>query len=198
RAIVTEVPGTTRDTVEEGLSIDGQLYRLIDTAGIRDTADVVESMGVQRSRDAADNADIVIYLYDASVGWQQADDELIGTLPKRTVAFANKSDLTPTWTKGIPISCKTGEGIEQVTELMLRLTSDRAMGAGLINRRHVPLLDEARLALHRVISSLSGGEPTDIASVDLQIAIRALGEITGESTSPDVIERIFHDFCIGK
>jgi tRNA modification GTPase len=198
RAIVTDIPGTTRDTIEESLSIEGLKVRLVDTAGLRETQDAVEALGVERSRQAIANADVVVYLYDSIVGWQSADQAMLDSLPQGTLAFANKADVKPGSPIGIEISCKTGAGIQWVVEYILRVLGATAHEGALVNRRHAPLLEDAKLSLVRAIETLSSDTPTDLAAVDLQAAIRSLGEITGETTPPDVLERIFHDFCIGK
>jgi tRNA modification GTPase len=198
RAIVTDIPGTTRDTIEESLSMDGLQVRLIDTAGLRETQDVVEALGVERSRHAIDCADVVVYLFDASIGWQADDQALFESLPRGTLAFANKSDISPGTEHGIEISCKTGDGIHLVVDYILRVLSITAHEEALVNRRHAPILERAKQSIVRADKTLCSDLPSDLAAVDLQAAIRSLGEITGETTPPDVLERIFHDFCIGK
>ncbi|MEX2243010.1 MAG: tRNA uridine-5-carboxymethylaminomethyl(34) synthesis GTPase MnmE [Fimbriimonadaceae bacterium] len=196
RAIVTEYPGTTRDTVEECVSLGGLLVRLIDTAGLRPTDDPVESFGVERSRFALENADVVWYVYDASVGWTPADEEAWRTIERPAIGVANKSDLA-SGDHGIEVSATLGTGIPVLTDVTMGVIGTNEQGA-LINARHAPLLQEVLCAIDRAAVTLSQPVPDDLAAVDLQAAVRALGEVTGETTPPDIIERIFREFCIGK
>ncbi|MCH7905355.1 MAG: tRNA uridine-5-carboxymethylaminomethyl(34) synthesis GTPase MnmE [Armatimonadetes bacterium] len=198
RAIVTEVPGTTRDTVEAELSWKGLLVRLIDTAGLRESDDLIESLGVERSRSAIENADVVLYIYDNAVGWQDEDDELCRPIGRPCIIVANKIDLNPHAEQGLPVSTVTGHGLERLVEAVRKLVLQEPTSPALINSRHAPLLQGAREALDRVHETLSCPVPDDLAAVDLLAAIRLLGEVTGETATPDVIDRIFHDFCIGK
>ena len=198
RAIVTDVPGTTRDTVEESLSLGGLLVTLIDTAGLRETSDPVESLGVERSRAATENADLVIYLYDAAVGWQPEDQARFCSLSRPGLVAANKCDLAPRPELGLPVSTKTREGLARLIDSVQGLLASECDRPGLINSRHARSLREAKGALRRACETLGSPVPDDLAAVDLQGTVRALGEITGETAAPDVIERMFHDFCIGK
>lgn len=196
RAIVTDVPGTTRDTVEERIDLGGTPARLIDTAGLRDTSDAVEALGVSRSRSAIANADLVWYVFDASAGWTDSDEELYGQVERPSLIVANKTDLHSS-DRGIPVSALQSKGISA----LLSATSDRIEpgdDGALVNSRHVPLLEETLEAIERAMVTLSNPLPSDLVAVDCQAAVRFLGEITGETTPPDVIDRIFHDFCIGK
>jgi tRNA modification GTPase len=196
RAIVTEHAGTTRDTVEEHVSLEGLFVRLIDTAGLRPTSDPVESIGVMRSHDAIQNSDVVWYVFDASVGWTQSDEEALQGFERPAIAVANKSDLAHS-DRGLEVCAVRGTGLAALTDVTLGLIGADERGA-LVNVRHKPLLQEALCAIDRVAVTLTSPVPDDLAAVDLQTSIRALGEITGETAPPDVIERIFHDFCIGK
>ncbi len=196
RAIVTDYPGTTRDTVEERVAMGGLLVRLIDTAGLRPTDDPVERFGVERSRHALENADVVWYVYDASLGWTPADEEAWRTIERPAIGVANKSDLAA-GDRGIEVSATLGTGISVLTDATVGVIGANERGA-LLNTRHAPLLQEALCAIDRVAVTVTSEIPDDLAAVDLQAAIRALGEVTGETTPPDVIDRIFHDFCIGK
>ena len=198
RAIVTEIPGTTRDTVEAELSWKGLLVRLIDTAGLRDSDDLIESLGVERSRNAIENADVVLHVYDNAVGWREGDDALGGSIERPCIIVANKIDLNPQAEQGVPVSSVTGLGLEQLIDAVRELVVQEPTSPALINGRHAPLLRGAGEALDRVHETLSSAVPDDLAAVDLLAAIRLLGEITGETATPDVIDRIFHDFCIGK
>ena len=197
RAIVAEAPGTTRDTVEESVSIGGVLCILVDTAGLRDSDDAVERQGVERSRFAVSNADQVWYVYDSSVGWTVEDDRQLAQIDAESVVVANKIDLGGDVEHGVPVSAKTGAGLPGLLERAGGLVANGERPA-LVNQRHTPLLKSASEALSCTMKTLAGGLPDDLAAVDLQAAIRALGEITGETAAPDVIDRVFHDFCIGK
>ncbi|MCH8980128.1 MAG: tRNA uridine-5-carboxymethylaminomethyl(34) synthesis GTPase MnmE [Armatimonadetes bacterium] len=197
RAIVAESPGTTRDTVEESVSIGGVLCTLIDTAGLRDSDDDVERQGIERSRFAVSNADQVWYVYDSSVGWTEEDDRQLAQIEAEKVVVANKIDLGGDPARGLPVSAKTGSGLPGLLEKAGGLVANGDRPA-LVNQRHTPLLQGASDALSRVVQTLDDGQPDDLAAVDLQSAARSLGEITGETAAPDVIDRVFHDFCIGK
>lgn len=197
RAIVTDVPGTTRDTIEESLSLDGALVRLVDTAGLRESEEPVETLGVERTRQAIEGADFVLHVYDAARGWLPEDSAITCALDQPYVIVANKSDLARS-EKGVAVSCATGEGVPEVIAALNGLVSALSRDSGLVNRRHAEQLREAKSALGRAVETLHSELPTDLAAVDLQSAIRSLGEITGETASSDVIERIFRDFCIGK
>jgi tRNA modification GTPase len=191
RAIVTAVPGTTRDTLEEPVDLGGVPCMLIDTAGLRETQDEVEAMGVGRSHDAAASANLVWYVYDAAVGYH-------GESPADAFLIANKADLNPAPSHGLAVSALTGEGLGALIETISSRLPEIREHEAVINRRHAPLLDQAQAAVESVVATLRSDVPDDLAAVGLQQAIRLLGEVTGETTPPDVIDRIFHDFCIGK
>lgn len=189
RAIVTPVAGTTRDTLEEPIDLGGIPCILIDTAGMRETQDEVEKIGVERSRTALESADLVWRVYDATLAPPPA-------LPNE-ILIANKCDLNPTPSAGIPVSALTGEGASALIQTV-KNHIPATVQEPLINRRHEPLLSQASEAISHASETLGQPVPDDLAAVGLQQAIRLLGEITGETTPPDVIERIFRDFCIGK
>ncbi len=196
RAIVTEVPGTTRDTVEETVDLFGVPARLIDTAGLRNTEDFVEALGVERSRNAIENSDVVWYVYDSSLGWQNADDALVSAIERPVIIVRSKCDLGGSG-EGLAVSSTDRKGLNE----LLKATSERVRpgeASALVNSRHAPLLRDALQSLEQAMTTLSSPFPSDLVAVDLQGAIRTLGEITGETASPDVIDRIFRDFCIGK
>jgi tRNA modification GTPase len=198
RAIVTDVPGTTRDTIEESFAVGGMLLRLIDTAGLRDSADAVESFGIERSLAAISNADAVIYVYDAACGWSPQDQGLYDSIMRPKIIVANKIDLNRHPEIGIGVSAIQGTGLACLLEEMLSLLAEDEIAPPPINARHAGGLREASEALGRACEALLAPVPTDLVAVDLGVAIRALGEITGETAGVDVIERVFHDFCIGK
>ncbi|MEZ0325840.1 MAG: tRNA modification GTPase, partial [Fimbriimonas sp.] len=195
RSIVTDVPGTTRDYIEEKADFGGVPVVLIDTAGLRETQDTVELIGVQRSRVIAAQADTVWYVYDGSEGWSDEDEMLASAFGSYVKLLANKSDLGASG-PGMPISAMTGAGLDRlVEEIKEHAQVDSA--EPLINRRHEPILLATRDALEAFEMSL-GEAPDDLLSVLLTQAVMQLGEITGETAAPDMVERIFHDFCIGK
>lgn len=202
RAIVTDLPGTTRDFVEEQIDVDGIPVVLIDTAGLRESQDRIESMGIQRSRTVAADADQVWYVFDSSVGWTVDDDlwlEGVSGAPSERrgpTIVANKCDLTRS-DRGIAVSASTGEGLGS---LLASLPEGLDIGHReiAINSRHAELLGKVREVTDLSIQTLRSDRPTDLASVFLQDALYALGQVTGETAAPDMISRIFSDFCIGK
>ncbi len=196
RSIVTDVAGTTRDYVEEVLEVGGMPVILIDTAGLRPTNDLVESLGIQRTHTMAANADAVWYLYDASCGWQSTDQNTIDSFDRPVEVIANKIDLADP-TVGRPISTQTRQGL---AELLGSLTEQIQLSPDgpLINLRHKPLLEQAGKSLSECVAAIDAEAPDDLLSVLLADAACHLGEVTGETATPDMIERIFHDFCIGK
>ena len=199
RAIVTEIPGTTRDTVEELIDIGGIPCYLIDTAGLRETDDVVEKLGVERSKKAAQQADVVWYLYDASLGWLAEDEELVKTLSREMIFLAGKSDLYSESSKGIRVSSQTREGFDELYQTVKNAVYTEEIPPRVcINARHEALLLESKEALEHVIQTFENNFPDDLAAVGLNQAIGSLGEILGVTTTPDMVQRIFQDFCIGK
>ncbi len=198
RAIVTEIPGTTRDTVEELANLGGIPCRLIDTAGLGAPLDPIERIGVDRAKQAAANADLVWYVYDASLGWSALDEALAMESSRPTLVLANKADLGPVCGPGLPISALTGQGIDELVAAVHDRIGDWTEAEPLVNERHAPLLQVAREALLDVVATLESSAPDDLAAVGLMQAARALGEVTGETASPDAIERLFSTFCVGK
>lgn len=192
RAIVTEIPGTTRDFVEEQIEVDGYPVVLIDTAGLRDSNDPVEAIGVQRSRAIAAGADVVWFVYDATEAVPE-ENSLEGCA---TTLVANKCDLARP-KAGIAVSAKTREGLG---ELLASLPLDREIGQRefAINARHSKLLTRAWNNVDTAIVTLHSNRPADLLSVLLQDTLEALGQVTGETATEDMITRIFSDFCIGK
>ena len=209
RAIVTDVPGTTRDTVEEVVTVKGIPFHLIDTAGIQDTEDVVEHIGIERSRKAIGQADLVILVVDASAPLTDADRAVIGLCAgKAVVTVANKSDL-PRGAKldGLPspvaaLSALTGAGIESLHEAM----AAAALGGAVVpsdavlvtNPRHKAALERALSHLESAERSLEAGSPEDFVTIDLTACLSYLGQITGQDASEELLETIFRQFCIGK
>ena len=205
RAIVSDIRGTTRDTIEDTLIINGILFRLIDTAGIRDTADRLESMGIERSRQAADKAQIIIQVIDSTD--PQTYLEGVNLEGKTLLQVWNKADLAtpsvaPSDNENSPIivlSAKSGE-VEVLKEMLARVASEQMnIGAVTIsNARHYEALMRALTAIRRVQQGLQDGISGEFLSMDLQDCLNALGEITGQITSQEVLNNIFSHFCIGK
>jgi tRNA modification GTPase len=196
RAIVTEIPGTTRDTLEEMADLGGFPCVLIDTAGLRNSDDRVEKIGIERAKQAAEQADLVWYLYAADQGWTDADQEFFASVPS-PVVIATKCDLAHP-EHGLATSAMTGEGLDTLVHLVQQRSGLSDGDGGLINQRHEGALTKAQEALADVEATLVADVPDDLAAVGLRQASRALGEITGESAGADIVEEIFSRFCIGK
>lgn len=196
RAIVTEIPGTTRDYVEEFADIQGVPCVLVDTAGLRDTSDPVESLGVQRSIAQAASADWVWYVIDSAVGITESDEMAIRSFQTELLVVWNKSDLAGAG-HDVSVSAVTKQGFENLYRLIRQKFADLDE-APLINERHEPLLAEARDSLSHAIESLNADLPLDLASTDLRNALHALGRITGETADKDLLDEIFRRFCVGK
>ncbi len=204
RAIVTDIAGTTRDVLTERMNINGILYTLSDTAGRRETGDVVEAIGVQRAEDAARQADVVLLLIDGAEGLSEEDKILMREMDERYIIVWNKSDIAqshPAELEGdvIEVSAHTGEGINELRNLI-----EKKAGGGegseemLVEERHIRLCLQAADSLERAADAMLYGMPLDMASVDLWDAIRALGEITGEDAAESLISEVFAKFCVGK
>jgi tRNA modification GTPase len=195
RSIVTPIPGTTRDFIEETAQWKGIPIVFVDTAGMRTTSDPVESIGVERSRDQARSADECWYVYDAAVGWTEHDGQLTSQLGKVRIV-GNKSDIAHP-THGEPISAGTGFGVAELLEATMR-PYEHVQDGVWINDRHEGSLKNADEAVTSLLNELEGDRPDDLLSVLLSQVIADLGEITGETASTDMIEKIFRGFCIGK
>ncbi len=214
RAIVTEVPGTTRDIIEEYLNIGGVLIRLIDTAGIRETEDVVEKIGVERTKEAIDNSDLVILVLDASDHLLHEDYEIIELIKaKKVIAVLNKTDLglniNEEYLTGlfgvdnvIKMSVKNRIGInlleDQIKGLVFQGKLSINKNSMVTSIRHKNLLDRALESMVRALSSIDDEIPIDLVSVDIREAWSCLGAITGDTVEEDIIKEIFSKFCIGK
>lgn len=197
RAIVTDVPGTTRDFLEERVDLAGIPCVLIDTAGLRDTNDPVEILGVARTHQVAAAADRVWYVADASKDWTPEDARFVDGFTRPPRVLGNKCDLAPGSTLGLPVSATTGEGLAELIATV-RNDLELAPDTPAVNARHAAGLAEALEGLVLAMVVLSANRPTDLATVGLQHAVSALGGITGETASPDLVERLFSDFCLGK
>ena len=209
RAIVTAVPGTTRDVLTERADIGGLSLSLIDTAGVRDTVDVVEREGVARSRATLRVADLVIVVLDRSRPLSSDDrDVLSSTANQRRLIVINKSDLPAALTLDSPepqetleLSATTGAGVAELIEAIataLNASEPLRDTPLMTNTRHVALLERSRAALDRAATALAEGVPEEFPLLDLQEATHALQEITGRRTSDDLLRHIFERFCIGK
>ena len=212
RAIVTDLPGTTRDVVESQLIVGGIPVQVLDTAGIRDTSDVVEQIGVARSRAAAQAADLILLTIDAQIGWTEAEAAIysqISAIP--TIVVVNKVDLVTDFPQldlptGINAVVETAAakdlGIDRLESAILASISDGKLHAAnidiAINQRQAAALIRAQTALQQVLTTVSDRLPLDFWTIDLRDAIRALGEVTGEDVTESVLDRIFSRFCIGK
>jgi tRNA modification GTPase len=197
RAIVTDIPGTTRDFVEERLDLDGVPVVLVDTAGLRQTEDPIEQIGIERALAQARMADDVWYVHDASLGMVETDVDWLRQLGRPVEVLSNKADLGMEGAWGTPVSALTGLNIDSLVESVRRDVLRHAPEIA-INERHAVILDGALATLQDLEGALSHQSPDDLLSVFLQEVIATLGRITGETAEPDMIERIFHDFCVGK
>ncbi|MCC0177416.1 tRNA uridine-5-carboxymethylaminomethyl(34) synthesis GTPase MnmE [Waterburya agarophytonicola K14] len=211
RAIVTELPGTTRDVVESTLVVGGIPVKVLDTAGIRETTDTVEKIGVERSRQAATAADLVLLTIDAIAGWTQATQEIYQQVKDRPlILIINKTDLASPQTITYPeeistvvtTSAANNQGIDRLERAILSLVSQGKITAAdsemAINQRQASALTKAQVALEQVQQTVVDRLPLDFWTIDLRGAIQALGEITGEEVTESVLESIFSRFCIGK
>ena len=212
RAIVTPIPGTTRDTIEESLNIKGIPINLIDTAGIRRTEDIVEKEGVTRSWKFIEDADLVLWVLDCSEELSSEDQSILGRVPGgKTVAVLNKIDLKRRvdlekikefYPTTVDVSATKGWGLDQLEETIYNLflggemsSSDRTL---VTNVRHKDALRRAKESLINVIETARNGLSGEFLALDLRGALRNLGEIVGETTTEDILDVIFSQFCIGK
>ena len=209
RVIVTDIPGTTRDTVEEVVKIGGVKLRLIDTAGIRETEDTVEAIGVERSRKAVENADMVIFVCDGSQPLTEEDEAIIELCSERenAVALINKTDLGSVVEPSdlpfmyvIEICAATGDGLEQFADVVeVLFDSDTPCdGSVLTNARQADAIRRAFDALQRSLKGLRMGLTPDMVLIDVEEAMEAMGEVTGATVREDITARIFERFCVGK
>ena len=209
RVIVTDIPGTTRDTVEEVVKVGGVKLRLIDTAGIRETEDTVEAIGVERSRKAVETADMVIFVCDGSQPLTEEDEAIIDICCDRenAVALINKADLGQVVEPGdlpfmnvVEICAATGEGLEQFADVVETLfDSDIPCdGSVLTNARQYDAIRRAFDAINRSLKGLRRGLTPDMVLIDVEEAMEAMGEVTGATVREDITARIFERFCVGK
>ena len=214
RAIVTDVAGTTRDTLEEQIQINGISLNIIDTAGIRKTEDTVEKIGIQRAVASMEKADLILYVADGSVPLNESDEEIIDLIrDRKAIVLLNKTDLETVVTEEdlrarvgahpvLSISAREEKGIDQLEEVLKDLFFQGEISFNdqvcITNLRQKQLLEESLAALDRVNESLAMGMPEDFYSIDLMDAYEKLGRITGEAVDDDLANEIFAKFCMGK
>ena len=209
RCIVTDIPGTTRDTVEETVMLGSTRLRLLDTAGIRETADTVESIGVERSRQAIDQADLVLFVCDGSKPLTQEDWGIIELCEEKenAIALINKADLGCEVAPGdlpfmmvVPICAKTGDGLDQLADAVDALFENGTPcdGSILTNARQYDACRRAYEAMLNALHSLKLGLTPDAVLTDVEEAMEAMGEVTGATVREDITARIFERFCVGK
>lgn len=214
RAIVTDIAGTTRDIITENVNLDGIPLSLFDTAGIHETEDVVEKIGVSRSQQAIENADLVIMLLDASGEIEEADIEILKSVKdKKHIIAVNKTDMQSekndekyeALAEGSPIvfiSAKKGDGLDKLSEAVRNMFDlgelETENNTVITNMRHKTALYNAYESINAAIVAMESGVPQDLITIDMNNAMDSLGEITGASVSEDVVNEIFHRFCVGK
>jgi len=211
RAIVTDLPGTTRDVIESTLVVGGIPVQVLDTAGIRETTDTVEKIGVERSRSAAQDADLVLLTVDAVQGWTDGDQEIFQQVKdKPLILVINKADLASPQSVNYPQALKQivqtsathHQGIDDLEAEIISLAHQGKVLAAnsevAVNQRQASALTRTRVALEQVQETIVNQLPLDFWTIDLRGAIQALGEITGEDVTESVLDRIFSRFCIGK
>jgi tRNA modification GTPase len=210
RAIVTDIPGTTRDIIEEYINIGGIPVRIIDTAGIRSTEDVVEKIGVEKTIELVQKADLVLIVIDAETGLTAEDAQVIDIVnkaDKNYLLLLNKIDLTDEvyFVKDkdiLQISAKYETGIEQLEKAIKELVGSGQVTSAtnqlITKERHYEALHRAKAHLEETITALQNGVSADFLTIDLKGALQALGEISGQTTGEDILDQIFKDFCIGK
>ena len=209
RVIVTDIPGTTRDTVEEKIRLGGLVLRLIDTAGIRDTRDAVEQIGVTRALEAVESADLALLVLDGSQPLTPEDFRAMDAAQsaRHTICILGKADLPQAvdpdqlhFDQILTLSAKTGQGIDELEPAVAKLFSSDAPcdGSLLTNARHISAITRARDSLKQARISLSCGETPDAVLMDVEDALSAIGEVTGRAMREDITADIFSRFCVGK
>lgn len=213
KAIVTDIEGTTRDIIEESIQIDGVCLNIIDTAGIRNTENVVEKIGVEKAIDCIDRADLVLYVIDSSRELNENDFSIIEKIKdKKTIILLNKTDLNRVVEQDevknmtnkpiFPISAKCNKGLSEVRQCIKDMFFQGELNFNdqvyITNVRHKEALADAIVSLKQVLQSMEDGMPEDFLSIDLMSAYERLGEIIGESVGEDLVNTIFKEFCMGK
>lgn len=216
RAIVTAVPGTTRDILEESINLGGVALTMVDTAGIRETADEAEKIGVERAKRALRNADLILYVLDLSAEVDTEDREILKSIQEKPcILIGNKTDLIADGFASaselaselpplpfVPMSLLEGQGLELLEQTIISLIFQGSVkvpqSAMVTTARHKDALKRTSLALEELLAALAAGYAPDLLAIDLYAAVEALGEITGETVAADLAEEIFRNFCIGK
>jgi tRNA modification GTPase len=209
---VTALPGTTRDLIEDYLNIRGLPVRIMDTAGIRNSDEVIEQEGIRRSMQAIEHADFIIALFDGSCPLTQEDHDLIDIIrDKHAVIVISKADLPRMLQpehiaagsgRQIHVSTVTGQGIEELKKVIFESNlhdwKGESEGVIVTNMRHKAALDSAAESLGKAAELIAGNEPLELFSIEMRDALNRIGEITGAVTPDDVLQKIFSSFCIGK
>ncbi len=210
RAIVSPIPGTTRDTIEETANVRGLPVVFIDTAGLREARDEIELEGVRRSRQSLEQAELILHVLDGSEPLAESDRNCLAEFSaKRRVLVRNKSDLpvvlrlpAELQSPAVGVSCLTGQGLEALKDAIKELIWSGEIRAEMlqvmINSRHQASLNRARDATLRTLEALRADQGLELVALDLRIAVNAVGEIVGKTTTEDVLDVIFSQFCIGK
>ena len=210
RAIVSDIPGTTRDTIEDTFILNGTLFRFIDTAGIRESGDAIERLGIERSMDTIRHAAVILWIFDARKTAQEVETEIteisnsVASESKRFILIGNKTDLVANVSgkvgNAIYISAKKGKNIESVFDEIDRFVRDNGIRdlTLLTNERHQALLNGILSSIERTENGLRQHLPTDLVAEDVRMALHDLGELTGTVSSEDILNNIFGKFCIGK
>ncbi len=214
RAIVTEIPGTTRDTIEEHLSVRGIPVRLTDTAGIRETSDIIEQIGIEKSKESFNQADLVIFILDSSKDFSDEDREIMELVDEeKTIVLLNKTDLPAKIDESsvremlqtVPVikaSMETQEGVSEIEEKIVSMVYDGKVSQNnnliVTNVRHKDILVKAEKSLHDAVSMTKMGEALEFIEIDINSAYESLGEIIGETVQDDIINEVFSRFCLGK
>ena len=213
RAIVTDIAGTTRDTIEEQINLAGITLNLVDTAGIRNTKDIVEEIGVNKAKELAEEADLILYVVDSSTELDENDYNILNIIKNRkTVILLNKSDLDTvtdaysiskiTDSKVISVSAKDNTGLDELSETIVKLFASGEIDYNdevyVSSERNKEALEETLESLKLVKKSINEGLPEDFYTIDLMNAYEQLGKITGESVEDDLVNEIFSKFCMGK
>ncbi len=203
KAIVTDIAGTTRDIVEEYVNIEGIAVKVMDTAGIRETQDKVELIGVERSIEAAENAALILAVFDGSSDMDDEDRKILEFVENRKhIKIINKSDLEQKCNlEGVTISARNYEGIENLMKEIAKAVNEGCETKGeeiITNERHIECLVNCKSYLDNAVKSMEDMMPVDLISIDVQMAVEALGEITGMTVSQEIVDNIFKNFCVGK
>lgn len=213
RAIVTDIAGTTRDTIEEQINLEGITLNLVDTAGIRNTDDVIEGIGVERAKNLAAEADLILYVVDSSTSLDDNDYDILDIIKERkTVVLLNKSDLLQVTTadminsvtdaRVISVSAKDNTGLEELSDCVIQMFANGEIDYNdeiyITGERNKEFLENALESLNQVRQSIDAGMPEDFYTIDLMSAYDELGKIIGESVEDDLVNEIFSKFCMGK